>query len=72
VSDRKELQTMLVILLHRFLHPLIRDATNSEPASRFVERMLSVLATWRQQKRNILKLLAPCCRPRRDASDAPL
>ena len=39
--------------------------------SRFVERMLSVVATCRQQNRNVLELLTACCRARLDGSAAP-
>ena len=45
--------------------------TDSEAGSRFVERMLSVVATCRQQNRNVLELLTACCRARLDGSDAP-
>gem|GEM_PF-4107730 len=62
---------MVVILVHRFLHPVIRDATDSEAGSCFVERMLSVVATCRQQNRNVLELLTASCSARLDVSDAP-
>jgi len=45
--------------------------TDSEAGSRFVERMLSVVATARQQNRNVLELLTACCRTRLDGSAAP-
>ena len=45
--------------------------TDSETGSRFVERMLSVVATCRQQNRNVLELLTACCRARLDDSAAP-
>ena len=43
--------------------------TDSEAGSRFVERMLSVVATCRQQNRNVLELLTACCEARLDGSD---
>ena len=45
--------------------------TDSEAGSRFVERMLSVEATCRQQNRNVLELLTACCRVRLDGSTSP-
>jgi transposase len=42
-----------------------------EKVSRFVERMLSVVATARQQNRNVLELLIACCRARLNGSAAP-
>ena len=45
--------------------------TDSEAGSRFVERMLSVVATARQQNRNVLELLRACCSARLDDSAAP-
>ena len=39
--------------------------------SRFVERMLSVVATCRQQNRNVLELLTACCMARLDRSAPP-
>ena len=48
-----------------------RGGTDSEVGSHFVERMLSVVATCRQQNRNVLELLTACCRARLDGCDAP-
>ena len=45
--------------------------TDSEAGSRFVERMLSVVATCRQHDRNVLTLLTAGCRALVDGSDAP-
>jgi transposase len=45
--------------------------TDSEAGSRFVEQMLSVVATCRQQNRNVLELLTACCTARFDGSAAP-
>jgi len=45
--------------------------TDSEVGRRFAERMLSMVATCRQQNHNVLELLTTCCRARLDNSDAP-
>jgi transposase len=45
--------------------------TDSKAGSRFVERMLSVVATCRQQNRNVLELLTACCAARLAGSAAP-
>ena len=42
-----------------------------DAGSRFVERMLSIVATSRQQNRNVLELLTACCRARLDGSATP-
>jgi len=39
-------------------------STDGKVGSRFVEHMLSVVATCRQQNRNVLELLTACCRAR--------
>ena len=39
--------------------------------SRFVERMLSVVATCRQQNRNVLDFLTACCGAPREGSTPP-
>ena len=49
----------------------VRDRTDSEGGSRFVERMLRVVATCRQQNHNVLEFLTAYCRARLDGSDAP-
>ena len=38
----------------------ISGGTDSSVGSRFVERMLTVIATCRQQKRNVLDYLSSC------------
>ena len=43
----------------------------SEAGSRFLERILSIVATCRQQNRNVLEFLADCCCARLDSNDAP-
>jgi transposase len=45
--------------------------TDSADGSRFVERVLTVVATCRQQGRGVLEYLAACCQSRRDGTRAP-
>ena len=59
------------VLRHAVLWRKSSGGTDSEAGSRFVERMLSVVATCRQQNRNVLELLTACCAARLDGSDAP-
>ena len=59
------------VLRHAVLWRKSSGGTDSEAGSRFVERMLSVVATARQQNRNVLELLTACCRARLDGSAAP-
>jgi transposase len=59
------------VLRHAVLWRKRSGGTDSEAGSRFVERMLSVVATARQQHRNVLELLTACCRARLDGSVAP-
>ena len=59
------------VLRHAVLWRKSSGGTDSEAGSRFVERMLSVVATARQQNRNVLDLLTACCRARLDRSAAP-
>jgi transposase len=47
-------------LRHAVIWRRISGGTDSEAGSRFVERMLSVVATCRQQKRDVLGYLAAC------------
>ena len=56
---------------HAVLWHKSSGGTDSEAGSRFVERMLSVVATARQQHRNVLELLTACCTARLDGSAAP-
>jgi transposase len=51
-------------LRHAVIWRRISGGTDSEGGSRFVERMLSVVATCRQQKRNVLEYLTRCHRAR--------
>ena len=59
------------VLRHAVLWRKSSGGTDSEAGSRFVERMLSVVATARQQNRNVLELLTACCSARLDDSAAP-
>ena len=59
------------VLRHAVLWRKSSGGADSEVGSRFVERMLSVVATCRQQDRNVLEFLSTCCRARLDGSDAP-
>ncbi len=58
-------------LRHGVLWRKSSGGTDSPAGSRFVERMLSVVATCRQQKRSVLEFLTACCRARLDGSRAP-
>jgi transposase len=51
-------------LRHAVIWRRISGGTDSEAGSRFVERMLSVVATCRQQKRGVLEYLTRCHRAR--------
>ena len=59
------------VLRHAVLWRKSSGGTDSEAGSRFVERMLSVVATCRQQNRNVLELLTACCAARLGGSAAP-
>ena len=59
------------ILRHVVLWRKGSGGTDSEVGSRVVKRMLSMVATCRQQNRNVLELLTACCRARLNGSDAP-
>ena len=48
-------------LRHAVLWRKISGGTDSPAGSRYVERMLSVVATCRQQGQNVLEYLAACC-----------
>ena len=49
----------------------LSGGTDSEAGSRFVERMLSVVATCRQQEVNVLDYLTRCYQARLDGKAAP-
>lgn len=59
------------VLLHGVFWRKSSRGTDSESGSRFVERMLNVVATTRQQTHNVLELLTACCRARLNGSAAP-
>ena len=59
------------VLRHAVLWRKSSGGTDSEAGSRFVERMLSVVATARQQNRNVLELLTACCTARLAGSAVP-
>jgi len=48
------------MLRHAVIWRRISGGTDSADGSRFVERMLTVIATCRQQKRNVLDYLSSC------------
>jgi transposase len=58
-------------LRHAVIWRRISGGTDSEAGSRFVERMLSVVATCRQQERNVLEYLTRCHRSRLDGTPTP-
>src|SRR4051812_38543330 len=58
-------------LRHGVIYRKLSGGTDSEAGSRFVERMLSVLATCRQQDINVLDYLTRCYQARLDGQPAP-
>ncbi len=58
-------------LRHAVIWRKISGGTDSEAGSRFVERMLSVVATCRQQKRDVLEYLSSCIRAHRHGQLSP-
>jgi transposase len=58
-------------LRHAVIWRRVSGGTDSETGSRFVERMLSVVATCRQQKRDVLEYLTGCHRARLDGVAIP-
>ena len=58
-------------LRHAVLWRKSSGGTASEWGSRFVERVLSVAATCRQQGRNVLDFITACLRARLDGTPAP-
>jgi transposase len=58
-------------LRHAVIWRRTSGGTDSEAGSRFVERVLSAVATCRQQKRSVLEFLADCCRARLDGRQGP-
>ena len=58
-------------LRHGVIYRKLSGGTDSESGSRFVERMLSVVATCRQQDINVLDYLTRCYRAHLDGSPIP-
>ena len=58
-------------LRHGVIYRKLSGGTDSETGSRFVERMLSVVATCRQQGIDVLGYLARCYRAHLDGQPAP-
>lgn len=58
-------------LRHGVIYRKLSGGTDSEPGSRFVGRMLSVVATCRQQDRNALEYLTRCYQAHLDGQPAP-
>jgi transposase len=58
-------------LRHGVIYRRLSGGTDSEAGSRFVERMLSVVATCRQQDINVLDYLTRCYQARLDGQPAP-
>jgi transposase len=56
---------------HAVIWRRISGGTDSEMGSRYVERMLSVVATCRLQKRSVLEYLTLCFRSRLDGTQPP-
>jgi transposase len=58
-------------LRHAVIYRKTSGGTDSEPGSRFVERMLSVVATCRQQDINVLDYLTRCYQAHLDGQPVP-
>src|SRR3954470_2808694 len=58
-------------LRHGVIYRKLSGGTESEAGSRFVERMLSVVATCRQQEVNVLDYLTRCYQASQDGQPAP-
>ena len=58
-------------LRHGVIYRKLSGGTDSEAGSRFVERMLSVVATCRQQDINVLDYLTRCYQASLDGKPAP-
>ena len=58
-------------LRHGVIYRKLSGGTDSEAGSRFVERMLSVVATCRQQDINVLGYLTRCYQAHLDGKPAP-
>jgi transposase len=58
-------------LRHGVIYRKLSGGTDSESGSRFVERMLTVVATCRQQDINVLDYLTRCYQAHLDGQPAP-
>src|SRR5262245_14697524 len=58
-------------LRHAVLWRKTSHGTHSEGGSRFVENILTIVATCRQQGRNVLECLAECCQAHLRGNDPP-
>ena len=58
-------------LRHGVIYRKLSGGTDGEAGSRFVERMLSVVATCRQHEINVLDYLTRCYQARLDGQAAP-
>lgn len=58
-------------LRHGVIYRKLSGGTDSEQGSRFVERMLSVVATCRQQDRNVLEYVTQCYQAHLDGQPVP-
>ena len=58
-------------LQHAVISRKTSGGTDSEPESRFVEQMLSVVATCRQQDRKVLEYVTQCHQAHLDGQPAP-
>jgi len=58
-------------LRHGVIYRKTSGGTESEAGSRFVERMLTVVATCRQQDVNVLDFLTRCYQARLDGQPVP-
>jgi transposase len=58
-------------LRHRVIYRKTSGGTESEAGSRFVERMLTVVATCRQQEVNVLDYLTRCYQAHQNGQAAP-
>jgi transposase len=58
-------------LRHGVIYRKLSGGTDSEAGSRFVERILSVVATCRQREINVLEYLTRCYQARLEGQAAP-
>jgi transposase len=58
-------------LWHGVIYRKTSGGADGESGGRFVERDVSVDATWRRQDINVLDSLTRCCQARRDGTSTP-